>query len=112
MSRTWWWRRGRCRNPRREARLGRSADLLLFLQRIEPRAHAGHQGVVALDHLHGLAQPRFGGLPAQIARLDLLVGRHPGAVVAPQAGAELALERLPGLGIDGLRAPAVLGHET
>src|SRR5215510_2811196 len=68
--------------------------------------------VVALDYLDGLALAVLGGLDAEPARLLLLLRRHPAALVPPQAWAELALERLPGVVVDELAAPAVLHQEA
>src|SRR5436309_13505998 len=62
----------------RETRLQLSfSTRLLLLHRIPPRTGAGHQIVVALDHLHGLAQAAFGGFHAHLARLDALLFREP-----------------------------------
>src|SRR4051794_16072620 len=70
----------------RETRLQLSFSThLLLLDRIPPRTGARHQIVVALDHLHGLAQAVFGGLHAHLARLDALLLREPRAIVAPDA---------------------------
>src|SRR3954471_23834291 len=80
----------------------------LRLHLIPPGTDAGHAIVVALQHLHRLAQARFGGFDAELTRLLALLRRHPFAVVAPQARAVLALERLPAVVIDHLAAPAVL----
>src|SRR5215510_10818741 len=68
--------------------------------------------VVALDYLDGLALAVLGGLDAEPARLLLLLRRHPAALVPPQARAELALERLPGVVVDELATPAVLHQEA
>src|SRR6516164_9677184 len=76
------------------------------------RADAGHEIVIAGDHLHRLALAVLGGLDAEPARVLLLFRRHPAPLVPPQARAELALERLPGAVVDQLAAPAVLDQKA
>src|SRR5207302_8875554 len=49
---------------------------------------------------------------ADLARFDAALGRHPHAVVTPDARAEGHLLRLPVVGIDDAAAPAVLDHEA
>src|SRR3954468_20186794 len=85
---------------------------LLLLHAIPPGTGAGHQIVVALDHLHGLAEAVLGGLHAHMARLRALVLREEGALVAPDARPIGPLEWRPGRVIQNLPAPAVFGHET
>src|SRR6266536_5414067 len=79
---------------------------------VPPRAGAGRERVIPLDHLHGLALSLERGARAHLARLDELVGRDPGALVPPQARPIRHLGRLPGVGIDRAAAPAVLDQEA
>src|SRR5580704_3929722 len=88
-----------------------SGALLPALDAVEPGTDAGHQVVVAVDHLHGPAQAVARVGEPHRARLLAQLGREPGAVVAPQARPLLALARLPVRHIDAARAPAVLDHE-
>src|SRR5262252_9172943 len=90
----------------------RSPRLAALLHAVPPGADAGHAIVVALDHLHRLTLAVLGGLDAEEARLLFLLRGHPAPLVAPQARAELALERLPGVVVDHLPAPAVLDEEA
>src|SRR5262245_32180830 len=100
------------RPAKADFRSPRSARLATLLDAVPPGADAGHEIVVALDHLDGLPLTVLGRLDAELARLLLLLRRHPAALVAPQARAELALERLPGVVVDELAAPAVLHQEA
>src|SRR5262245_16649314 len=90
----------------------RSPRLAALLHAVPPGADAGHAIVIALDHLHRLALAVLRGLDAEQSRLLLLLGRHPAPLVTPQAGAELALERLPGVVVDHLPAPAVFHQKA
>src|SRR5712691_326426 len=89
-----------------------SAGLATLLHVVPPGTDAGHAVVVALDHLHRLALAVLGRLDAEQARFLFLFRRHPAALVAPQARTELALERLPGVVVDQLPAPAVFHQEA
>src|SRR5262245_9120712 len=100
------------RRAKADFRSPRSARLATLLDAVPPGADAGHETVVALDHLDGLALAVLGRLDAKPARLFFLLRRHPAALVPPQAWAELALERLPGVVVDELAAPAVLHQEA
>src|SRR5262245_42125415 len=91
---------------------GGSACLGALLHAVPPGADAWHEIVVALDHLHGSPLAILASLDAKAARLFLLLRRHPAALVAPQARAEFALERLPGVVVDDLAAPTVLHKKT
>src|SRR5205823_319589 len=82
------------------------------LHGIPPGADAGHEVVIAFDHLHRLALAVLGSLDAQPPRLLLLLRRHPAPLVAPQAGPEFALKRSPGAVVDQLAAPAVFHQKT
>src|SRR4051794_2664486 len=78
------------RGEGKSVRLARETSTrLLRLHLVPPRTDAGHAVVVAVEHLHRLAQPRFGGLDAEQARFLALLRRHPAAVVAPKARAVL-----------------------
>src|SRR5262249_48604170 len=81
------------------------------LHAVPPRADAGHEIVIAGDHLSRLALPVLGGFDAQPARLLLLFLRHPTALVAPQTRTELAFKRLPDAVVNQLAAPAVLDQK-
>src|SRR5262249_22497759 len=59
-----------------------------------------------------LALAVLGRLDAEEPRFFFLLRRHPAALVAPEAWAELPLERLPGVVVDQLSAPAVLDQEA
>src|SRR5262245_63189530 len=83
------------RPAKADFRSPRSARLATLLDAVPPGADAGHEMVVALDHLDGLALAVLGGLDAEAARLLFLFRRHPAALVPPQAWAELPVERLP-----------------
>src|SRR4051812_40814279 len=83
----------------------------LRLQLVPPWANAGHAVVVAFHHLHRLTEALLGIGEAKRARLVLIFLGQPGAVVAPHAGAFLALVSLPVWHIDITSAPAVLDHE-
>src|ERR1044072_5797511 len=73
------------RNPRAgEGALSR----LACRRRLPPRAGAGHQPMVALDHLHRMAHAVLGEAHAHRARFQAFLFRQPGAVVAPQARAD------------------------
>src|SRR6476619_3490231 len=74
---------------------------------VPPRADPGRELVVALEHVHRLAQTGGGGADTHLARLDPLLRRHPHAVVAPHAGAPGDLLRLPIVDVDHAAAPAV-----
>src|SRR5215468_4351624 len=84
---------------------------LLLLHVVEPGADARHHLVVSRQHLDRAAQPALGIGEPHGARFGALFGREPGAVVAPDAGALLALGGLPIAGVDVAGAPAILGHE-
>src|SRR3984885_5136347 len=71
---------------------------------VPPRADAGHDFVIAVNHLHRPAKAVGGVLQPQRAGLGAVLLREPGAVVAPHARAFLALERLPRLDVDRARA--------
>src|SRR5262249_13921055 len=86
----------------------KSPGLAALLHAVPPGADAGHEIVVAGDHLNRLALTVLGGLDAQPARLLLLFRRHPTPFMTPQTWTKLALERLPGGVVDELAAPAVL----
>src|SRR5947207_4567597 len=86
----------------------KSPGLAALLHAVPPGADAGHEIVVAGDHLDRLALTVLGGLDAQPARLLLLFRRHPTPLMTPQAWTKFALERLPGGVVDELAAPAVL----
>src|SRR5262249_51981839 len=79
---------------------------------VPPRTDPSHHVVVAVHHLHRLAHALLGIGEPQLARRGLVFRREPFAVVPPHARAFLALERLPGSGIDRARAPAILHHEA
>src|SRR5262249_16352966 len=89
----------------------RSSGLAASLHAVPPRADAGHEIVIAGDHLNRLALPVLGGFDAQPARLLLLFLRHPTALVAPQTRTELAFKRLPDAVVNQLAAPAVLDQK-
>src|SRR3954464_1714233 len=89
----------------------RSTRLAALFHAVPPRADAGHGVVVAFDHLHRLALTILGGLDAEQTPFLFLFRRHPTALVTPEARAEFSLERLPGVVIDDLPAPAVLHQE-
>src|SRR5262249_60311531 len=88
-----------------------SARLAPLLHAVPPGADARHEIVVAVDDLHRLALAVLGRLDAEAARLLLLLGRHPAPLGPPQAGAGLALERLPGVVGDEPPAPTRIHHE-
>src|SRR5215204_3741687 len=88
-----------------------SADRL-GLHLVPPRADAGHAIVVAVHHLHRLAESLVGIVEPERARLVLVFLRQPGAVVAPHARAFLALVGLPAGDIDIAGAPTVFHHEV
>src|SRR5262249_16591562 len=91
---------------------GPSPRLAALFHAVPPGAHAGHEIVIARDHLDRLALAILGGLDAELARFLLLFRRHPAPLVTPQARAEFALERLPGCVVDELAAPAVFDQKA
>src|SRR5262245_66574207 len=74
---------------------------------IPPGADAGHELVVALDHVDRLAQAARRGRDADRARLGALFGRHPQTVVSPHARAPGDLLRPPIVDVDHAPAPAI-----
>src|SRR5208282_1415248 len=78
---------------------------------IPPGTDAGHDLVIAFDHLHRPAIAVRRVLEPLRTGLGAVLLRQPGAIVAPHARAFLALACLPGVDIDRARAPAVLDHE-
>src|SRR5579863_10480889 len=82
------------------------------LHAVPPRTDAGHRLVIAAHDLDRAAIAVLGILQPQRASLGVVLRRQPGAVVAPHAGAFLALASLPGIDVDRARAPAVLDHES
>src|SRR5215475_9683251 len=106
------WRRCLNRRNTRPGEEGRSSRLAALFHAVPPRADAGHGIVIARDHLDRLALTVLGGLDAELARFLLLFRRHPAALVTPQARTEFALERLPGVVVDQLAAPAVLHQKA
>src|SRR5262245_28232223 len=95
-----------------ERPVGRALADGLRLHLIPPGANPGHPIVVAVHHLHRLAEALVGIGETQRARLVLVFFRQPGAVVAPHAWAFLALVGLPVRNVDVASAPAVLHHEV
>src|SRR5262249_24818653 len=85
---------------------------LRIFHAVPPGAHARHAVVIAFDHLHRTALAVLRRLDAQAARFLFLFRRHPAALVSPEAGAELALERLPAAVVDQLAAPSVFDQEA
>src|SRR4029079_17465417 len=79
---------------------------------VPPRADAGCELIVALEHVHRFAQAAGGGLDADRARFDTFPRCHPQPVVAPHAGTEGHLFGLPAVDVDDTPAPAVLDHES
>src|SRR5712691_2641963 len=86
--------------------------LATLLHAVPPGADAGHEIVIAREHLDRLALAVLGGLDAEPARVLLLFRRHPAPLVPPQARTEFALERPPGAVVDQLAAPAVLDQKA
>src|SRR5262249_61628079 len=90
----------------------RSPRLAALFHAVPPGADAGHEMVIALDHLDRLALAVLGGLDAELARVLLLFRRHPAPLVPPQARTQFALERLPRAVVDQLAAPTVLDQKA
>src|SRR5271167_1757761 len=67
---------------------------------VPPRTDAGHDFVIAFDDLHRTAEAVGRVFEAQRAGLGAVLLGQPGTVVAPHAGAFLALERLPRIDVD------------
>src|SRR5258707_9911836 len=88
------------------------ARLATLFHAVPPGADAGHEIVVAREHLDRLALAVLGGLDAEPARVLLLFGRHPAPLVPPQARTEFALERPPRAVVDQLAAPPVLDQKA
>src|SRR6516162_890918 len=87
-------------------------SLATLFHAVPPGADAGHEIVIAREHLDRLALAVLGGLDAEPARVLLLFRRHPAPLVPPQARTEFALQRLPGVVVDQLAAPAVLDQKA
>src|SRR6266540_6069806 len=79
---------------------------------IPPGADAGHELVVALDHVGRLAQARRRGRDADRAGFGALFGGHPQTVVPPHARPPGDLLRLPIVDVDHAPAPAILDNES
>src|SRR5215475_7554245 len=79
---------------------------------VPPRTDARHALVIAFDHVHRLAQTGGRRRDPDLARLDAALGRHPHAIVAPQARAPGDFLLLPVLGIYHAPAPAIFDHEA
>src|ERR1700691_5989862 len=76
------------------------------LDGIPPRADAGHDLVIAFDHLDWATIAVFGVFQAERAGLGAVLFRQPGPIMAPHARPFLALECLPFVDVDCAGAPA------
>src|ERR1700678_3874915 len=79
---------------------------------IPPWANPRHTPIVSIDHMDRLDLAPFRHLETHLTRLGLLLGRHPGSFMTPQAWPLRDLTRLPGLRIDLQPAPTVFQHEA
>src|SRR5262249_57609848 len=95
-----------------ECKQRRSPRLAALFDAVAEGEDAGHEIVIALEHLDRLALAVLGGLDAELPRVLLLFRRHPAPLVPPQARTKFALERLPGAVVDQLAAPAVLDQKA
>src|SRR5260221_13544901 len=86
--------------------------LATLFHAVPPGTDAGHEIVIAREHLARLALAVLGGLDAEPARVLLLSPRHPAPLVPPQARTEFALQRPPDAVVDHLAAPTVLDQKA
>src|SRR6202048_3573660 len=79
---------------------------------VPPREYAGHAIVIAIDNLDRPALAILRCLDAQPAGFLLLFCRHPPPLMAPEARAKFALERLPGVVVNEVTAPAIFDQKA